>query len=169
MKEQYEEIQEMMKEVNIQSRFNKAILIITEFLVREKGQVKFLIVENATNNYREFLKIGQPFQISLEGCDNTIYGNQYINMLSRVWHDEVHLNNKYNFTYYSETEVCRKQTIEIAKWLSNKDEYLEYLLDIVDILEIEIIEQYKHYITTGMYVENQYEFTFNKYKERTMK
>ena len=159
----------MIKEENIQLRFNKAVLIITEFLVKKKGQIPFLIVENATNNYREFFKIGRPFKVSLEGCDNTIYGNQYINLLSRIWHDEVHLNNNYNFSYYGETETCRKQVVEIAKWLSNKDEYLEYILDIVDILEIEIIEQYKHYATTGMYVENQYEFTFNKYKERTTK
>jgi hypothetical protein len=71
-------------------QWNQAIEDLTLGIIELTRDIKFKISDKTTNNYNTFL--AEPsLTISREGCYKTIYGNPYVNILARAWHDTLHL------------------------------------------------------------------------------
>ena len=139
-------------------RFEKAIENLTRVVVVATKHIdNFEIKEKTTNNFKEFMKQGYPLQISSEGCDNTIYGNRYINQLARVWHGYYHLEQAIDFSLQSEIDVFEHQKqdiINVIQRYSTREE----IADAIELLRIDIVEQAKYYDTNHKFLDNQYNF-----------
>jgi len=152
--------------MNTKELFDEAIFILSSFILETTKDTNWYLVDTATNNYTKFMEQGMPFHISREGCKNTIYGNEMVNILSRVWHDRTHFENKFDFTIEGEFLTYNKQQIEIYNAMFIDGIPHRVRVAVTLLLDIEINEQRQYYEETGRFVENQYEFVYNKFKER---
>lgn len=152
--------------MNIIERFNNAIFLLTEFIIYRTKDIEFTIKETTTDNYKEFMKVGKPYEISLEGCTNTIYGNNYINILGRVWHDDIHYWNKLDFGFEDEKKVCVIQNKELLTWCLNSSKDKQETLDAMQIVYEDIVGQYEYYIKHNEFVPNQYKYVYNRFKRK---
>lgn len=152
--------------MNTKERFNKAVILLTEFIIHRTKNIEFYTQETTTNNYEEFLKIGQPYEISLEGCSDTIYGNQYINVLARVWHDDIHYLHGLDFGFEDEKIVCLLQSRELYYWCIDTSKDKETTQDAMRLAYEDIIGQYEYYMKHGKFVPNQYEYVYARFKKK---
>jgi hypothetical protein len=148
-------------------RFNNAIFLLTKFIIQRTNGIEFTIKETTTNNYEEFIKIGKPYEISLEGCSNTIYGNEYINVLARVWHDDIHYWHRLDFGFEDEYEVCIVQCRTLLLWCIENSKDKQTTLDAMQLIYEDIIGQYEYYIKHNEFVPNQYKYVYNRFKKKT--
>lgn len=156
-----------MNTIGIQTAFKVAVRDLTEFIVHRTQGINFVVANKTTDSFKKFKEESTRdgfITVSLEGCDNSIYGNVYINVLARVWHDEIHLKHNLNFMEFDETIVAKVQQEEVfqfikAKYGCTRAYYASKLI------WIDIYEQVVYYRNTKEFVENQYEFVFNKFKE----
>lgn len=152
--------------MNTKERFDKAVALLTEFIIHRTKNVEFYTKETTTNNYEEFVKIGQPYEISLEGCSDTIYGNQYINVLARVWHDDIHYWHGLDFSFEGEKKVCGVQEIEILNWSIENQKDRQITLDAMQLIYEDIVGQYEYYIKHNTFVPNQYKYVYARFKRK---
>ena len=152
--------------MNTIERFNNAILLLTEFIIQRTSGIEFTIKETTTNNYKEFMRVGKPYEISLEGCNNTIYGNDYINILGRVWHDDIHYWNRLDFGFEDEKKVYGIQSRELLIWSIENFRDKQETIDAMQILYEDIVGQYEYYLKHNEFVPNQYKYVYNRFKRK---
>lgn len=152
---------------NMQKIYKVAVRDLTEFIVQRTKDSKFVMNETTTNNFLKFKEDSNDnkfITVSLEGCTNTIYGNEYVNVLARVWHDEIHLKYNLDFTEFDEKVVAKVQQEEVFQFIKNKySDIRAYYAS--KLIWLDIYEQVVYYKETGQFVEHQEAFIFNKFKE----
>lgn len=152
--------------MNTIERFNNAIFLLTEFIIHRTKDIEFTLHETTTNNYEEFVKVGKPYEISLEGSTNTVYGNDCINILGRVWHDDIHYWHKLDFGFEDEKKVCVIQNKELLAWCIDSSKDKQATLDAMQIVYEDIVGQYEYYIKHNEFVPNQYKYVYNRFKRK---
>lgn len=80
---------------------------------------------------------------------NTIFATPEINHAFRAWHDLVHIQESLPFTLQGEIEVCMVQKRHVSHYCKAC-----HVQPIQRLLEIEVIEQVKHYLKTGKHVKD---------------
>ena len=145
-----------LKQIDL--RFDLAVSGITKFLAGRRNTRPFEIKESTTNSFKAFkLEVeankGKMF-VSSEGCENTIYGNSYLNILARAWHDEVHLALNLGFSLEEEFVVADRQAREVFS--STEDEQLAE--DMSKLIELDIKAQGVYYDKYKEFVPHQYNF-----------
>lgn len=148
------------------TRFNKAIMLLTEFIIHRTKFIEFVTKETTTNNYEEFVKIGKPFEISLEGISTSIYGNEYINMLGRVWHDDVHLIYGLDFGFEDEKKVSAMQELELLGWSVDNSKDRTTTMDAMQLIHEDIVGQYEYYLKNKKFVPDQYKYVYARFKKK---
>lgn len=78
-------------------------------------------------------------------CEDTIYGYPEINILFRVWHDQVHFENNFDFSLLGESLTAFEQIKELPE-----DWFYEKLLILA-----EVIGQAAYYLNTGKFTDQQ--------------
>lgn len=58
---------------------------------------------------------GQPFRVSRDQCENTIYGSVTANMAFRFWHDMIHVRNSLDVTLEDELRAGRMHVDDIKR------------------------------------------------------
>lgn len=151
----------------IQKIYEVAVRDLTEFIVAKTKDSKFIMNETTTNNFDKFKEEYNEdgfITVSLEGCNNTIYGNAYVNVLARVWHDEIHLRHNLDFTGQDEIVVAKVQQDEVFQFIKKKySNTRAYYAS--KLIWIDIYEQVIYYKETKQFVEHQETFVLNKFKE----
>lgn len=144
------------------SDLSHAILAITQ-----RDNIKYTLKPNTTNNYdfmvANYHKSG-ILEVSIEGCDTSIYRSPAVNLLARVFHDRVHIQKSLDFSEEHELTIARIQRGEIFNQcklagLSNLRASRAAIL-----LYLDIAEQVKYYYKYNRFVENQYEFVMERFK-----
>lgn len=158
-----------MKTIRINS-YKQAIIDLTEFIVTNYGVEKFKVAETTTNNFLEFKaeteENGGIITVSKEGCETSIYGNVYINLLARLWHDKLHLKHNKDFSVSDEIFVADAQRDEVYRFvegLHGKDRAINASV----LIWIDIYEQIVYYEKYKKFVDNQEEFVYGKFLEYT--
>lgn len=139
----------------VELRFDRAIMGITEFLANRRNIRPFVIAEKTTNSFKEFKQEVENNNgmmiISSEGCEKTIYGNAYLNILARAWHDEIHLAHNLDFSMKDEFLVSDIQSGQ----LRNSTEDVQLGDDMATIIELDIKGQVIYYDRYKEFVDNQ--------------
>lgn len=147
--------------------FNQAVTDLTEYVICVTKDDKFVVADKTTNNYEVFkaeTKQNGYITVSSEGCETSIYGNSYINILARVWHDKIHLEFDLDFSEHGETIVANIQQLEVRQFIGAKyNEDRGYYAGL--LIWLDIYEQVIYYKETGKFVENQLEFIKNRFME----
>jgi len=127
---------------------------LNDWIVNRTNNLKFTVECGEEMSFEEFKKATKKhgyMPISGDHCDNTIFGDPYINILFRAWHDAKHLELNEDFEYMSEARVAFAQCAELPE-----DWHLER-----ELILIEVIAQAASHQKTGEFVENQRAFTIN--------
>lgn len=115
---------------------------------------------------KEMYKRYGLLEIDESNSGQTIYSSSEYNIKFRAWHDYVHITNNFPFTYEGEEATKRIQQAHVnffgRKFGLNAGQQWAACL----LLDIEITDQLEYYIKHGTHVEDQYEFTVNRLKER---
>lgn len=129
---------------------------LNDFIIeRTKGinYVTFIDLEEVDfNTFKEQTKSLGYMLISENFCENTIFGDKYINIAFRVWHDSIHLELNEDFSPMSECRVAFKQAAELPE-----DWYFERNLILTEVMA-QVAYNDKN---NGAFPENQREFTIN--------
>lgn len=142
-------------------QWNQAIEDLTLGIIELTRDIKFKISDKTTNNYNTFL--AEPsLTISREGCYKTIYGNPYVNILARAWHDTLHISKHKSFSLEDELAIAKLQkgTLFNTLVLNGIPTDRAELASI--ILFIDIYEQALYYDKTKNFVGNQLDFVKSK-------
>jgi len=137
--------------------FNQAVEDLTFGIITVSLGIAFILVDKSTNNYQEF-KQTKPMQISREGADTSIYGNRYINLLARAWHDHLHLRHHKSFSEEDELFIARQQRGIMFNTLVLNGIPKERARQAADLIFADIYEQVKYYYKHNEYVPDQISF-----------
>ena len=144
------------------SDLSHAILAITQ-----RDNIKYTLKPHTTNNFdlmvANYHKSG-ILEVSIEGCDTSIYKSPAVNLLARVFHDRVHIQKSLDFSEEHELKIAKIQRGEIFNQcklagLSNLRASRAAIL-----LYIDIAEQVKYYYKYNKFVEDQYTFVIERFK-----
>ena len=144
------------------SDLSHAILAITQ-----RDNIKYTLKPHTTNNYGlmvdNYNKSG-ILEVSIEGCDTSIYKSPAVNLLARVFHDRVHIQKSLDFSEEHELKIAKIQRGEIFNQcklagLSNLRASRAAIL-----LYIDIADQVKYFYKYNKFVENQYTFVIERFK-----
>jgi hypothetical protein len=102
----------------------------------------------------EILKYkGKSMPISSLFCENSIYGKPEINVMSRAWHDHIHLSNNFGFDLNGEVKTAFKQASELpSDWHYERN-----------LILIEVIAQVQYALENDSFVEDQRDFTIKTF------
>lgn len=158
-----------MKTIRTDS-YKLAIRDLTEFITKHYGSECFKVADITTNNFSEFKAETKEnddiITVSLEGCETSIYGNIYINLLARLWHDKLHLKHNKDFSLYDEIYIADMQRDEVYNYIKikyNEDRALNASV----LIWVDIYEQIVYYETNKKFVDNQEQFVYDKFLEYT--
>lgn len=146
-----------MTSVEFENKWNQAIEDLTFGIIQVSKNIKFKIADKTTNNYTKFSQ-EKELVISREGCTTSIYGNAYVNILARAWHDTLHIRHHKSFGLEDETLIAKIQrgqmynTLVLNKIPKDRAELAS------TILFIDIYEQVKYYYENNKFVDNQVHF-----------
>lgn len=150
--------------------YKLAIRDLTEFIVAHYGSECFKVADTTTNSFSEFKAETKANEgiitVSLEGCETSIYGNIYINLLARLWHDRLHLKHNKDFSLYDEIYIADIQRDEVYNYIKlryNEDRALNASV----LIWVDIYEQIVYYETNKKFVVNQEQFVYGKFLEYT--
>ena len=144
------------------SDLSHAILTITQ-----RDNIKYTLKPNTTNNFDlmvdSYNKSG-ILEVSIEGCDTSIYRSPAVNLLARVFHDRIHIQKSLDFSEEHELKIARIQRGEIFNQcklagLSNLRASRAAIL-----LYLDIAEQVKYFYKYNKFVEDQYTFVIERFK-----
>lgn len=144
------------------SDLSHVILAITQ-----RDNIKYTLKPHTTNNFDlmidNYNKSG-ILEVSIEGCDNSIYRSPAVNILARVFRDRVHIQKSLDFSEEHELKIAKIQRGEIFNQcklmgLSNLRASRAAIL-----LYLDIAEQVKYYYKYNRFVEDQYEFVMERFK-----
>lgn len=144
------------------SDLSHAILAITQ-----RDNIKYTLKSHTTNNYDTMIdnyNKSKILEVSIEGCDTSIYKSPAVNLLARVFHDSVHIQKSLNFSEEHELKVAKLQRGSIFNQckllgLSNIRASRAAIL-----LYLDIAEQVRYYYKYNKFVDNQYEFVMERFK-----
>lgn len=144
------------------SDLSHAILAITQ-----RDSIEYTIKPSTTNNYDlmvENYNKSKVLEVSIEGCDTSIYRSPAVNILARVFHDRIHIQKSLDFSEEHELTIAKIQRGEIFNQcklmgLSNLRASRAAIL-----LYLDIAEQVKYYYRHNKFVGNQYEFVMERFK-----
>lgn len=144
------------------SDLSHAILAITQ-----RDNIKYTLKPHTTNNFdlmiANYNKSG-ILEVSIEGCDTSIYKSPAVNLLARVFHDRVHIQKSLDFSEEHELKIAKIQRGEIfnqckLSGLSNLRASRAAIL-----LYIDIADQVKYFYKYNKFVEDQYTFVIERFK-----
>lgn len=147
--------------------FKQAVQDLTQAVCSLYGGIVFDVQPKTPNNYeklKEQFKTHGYISISNEGCDNTIYGNSFVNILARVWHDRWHLTLDLDFSLDNERKVAIKQYEECYMYLLGRIGRYRALKASM-LLFIDIVAQAEYYELFEEYVDNQLQFVSNLFDD----
>lgn len=84
----------------------------------------------------------------------TIFGSPEVNFAFRAWHDAIHVLGNHAFTLEGELEVAEVQ----KAWLRSHYPNHPNLSRWVRLIDIEVVEQSKHFAAYGAFPEDQRAF-----------
>lgn len=158
-----------MKTIRTNS-YKLAIRDLTEFIVTHYGSECFKMADTTTNSFSEFKAETKAnngiITVSLEGCETSIYGNVYINLLARLWHDKLHLKHNKDFSLYDEIYIADIQRDEVYNYIKlryNEDRALNASV----LIWVDIYEQIVYYELNKKFVDNQEQFVYDRFLEYT--
>lgn len=158
-----------MKTIRTNS-YKLAIRDLTEFIVTHYGSECFKMADTTTNSFSEFKAETKAnngiITVSLEGCETSIYGNVYINLLARLWHDKLHLKHNKDFSLYDEIYIADIQRDEVYNYIKlryNEDRALNASV----LIWVDIYEQIVYYELNKKFVDNQEQFVCDRFLEYT--
>jgi len=144
--------------------FEQAIQDLTVAVKIFTRYESFKVADTTTDKFSEFMeeveKDDGNITVTLQGNDNTIYGDKLVNLLARVWHDRIHYRYKLDFSLASEIAVAEIQ----------KKDAISYLLPIVGkkraenagrLIYLDIVAQGTYYYKHKEFVEHQKSFIMN--------
>jgi len=141
----------------IDGTFNRAVIAVTNHLM----PCGFDVAETAPSTLGELTEhmntTGRMLVYS-GASENTIFGDKEVNWAFRAWHDWHHYHEQLPFTLKGEIMVCARQKEDLFRQFGYINPKWE------DLLDIEITEQVKEYVKTGVFVEDQVKFTVDKLK-----
>lgn len=107
--------------------------------------------EHAPNTYENLAALcpGRHMVVYSGGSDKTIWSSPEVNYAFRAWHDYIHVQFKLPFTLEGETAAARIQSRSLSGLAKR-------------LIEIEVIDQAKHFLATGEFVADQRAFTIKK-------
>lgn len=158
-----------MKTVRTES-YKLAIRDLTEFIVNNYSRLKFKVSDKTTNNFDGFKseteRNGGIITVSLEGCETSIYGNMYINLLARLWHDKLHLKYNKDFSVAHEVFIADLQRDAVYSSVESKYGH-DRAINASVLIWIDIYEQIMYYNKYLQFVDNQEQFVYDKFLEYT--
>jgi hypothetical protein len=95
-----------------------------------------------------------------------MYGNEYINTLGRVWHDDVHYWHKLSFEFEDEKKACLVQEKELLAWCMDNFKNSIETLDAMQLIYEDIVGQYEYYLKKKEFVKDQYKYVYNRFKKK---
>lgn len=146
-----------MTSIEFEAKWNQAIEDLTFGIIHLSKDIKFTIADTTTNNYSKFSQ-EKELVISREGCATSIYGNVYINILARAWHDTLHIKHHKGFTIEDETLIAKIQRNTMFNTLVLNAIPKDRAEIASTILFIDIYEQVKFYYENNKFVDSQIEF-----------
>ncbi len=127
--------------------------------------IKFEIEDKTTNNYKKMVNdyaVSRILSVSREGADTSIYGNRYVNILARVFHDYIHITRYLDFSKEEERSVAKIQKGMVFNYLAMQDVPYDRAKVASTIIYKDVIEQVEYFYENNKFVENQLEFMMNK-------
>ena len=144
------------------SDLSHAILAITQLV-----NIKYTLKPHTTNNFSIMVDNYHKtniLDVSIEGCDSSIYKSPAVNILARVSHDTIHIQKSLDFSEEHELKVAKLQRGAIFNQcklagLSNLRASRAAIL-----LYLDIADQVKYYYKYNKFVEDQYSFVIERFK-----
>lgn len=131
---------------------NRSIInFINNTILSQASKLKYIVKDLAPNNERDLFN-EKTLVIWSGESDNTIYQDANVNQAFRALHDALHLNTRLNFSHDAEIELGRIQASQYDSQLMQ------------DLVYCEVSLQAKYHKETGLFVQDQYNFTMNRLK-----
>jgi hypothetical protein len=154
---------DLVKHVN----FRQAVSDLKECINEFTKHSKYVVACKTTNNFSKFkadtLEKGY-IVVSREGCANTIYGSEEMNIKARVWHDEIHLATNLNFSKEAELKVSKIQEAFVYAYVSyhHGEERAE---EARRLIGLDIAGQSLYYAKHKEFLDDQFAFIYKTYTE----
>lgn len=144
------------------SDLSHAILAITQ-----RDNIEYTLKPHTTNNYALMVANYHNtgiLEVSIEGCDTSIYRSPAVNLLARVFHDRVHIQKSLDFSEEHELRIAKIQRGEIFNQcklmgLSNIRASRAAIL-----LYLDIADQVSYFYKYNKFVEDQYTFVMERFR-----
>lgn len=144
------------------SDLSHAILAITQ-----RDNIEYTLKPHTTNNYSLMVANYHNtgiLEVSIEGCDTSIYRSPAVNLLARVFHDRVHIQKSLDFSEEHELRIAKVQRGEIFNQcklmgLSNIRASRAAIL-----LYLDIADQVSYFYKYNKFVEDQYTFVMERFR-----
>lgn len=144
------------------SDLSHAILAITQ-----RDNIEYTLKPHTTNNYALMVANYHNtgiLEVSIEGCDTSIYRSPAVNLLARVFHDRVHIQKSLDFSEEHELRIAKVQRGEIFNQcklmgLSNIRASRAAIL-----LYLDIADQVSYFYKYNKFVEDQYTFVMERFR-----
>lgn len=144
------------------SDLSHAILAITQ-----RDNIEYTLKPHTTNNYSLMVANYHNtgiLEVSIEGCDTSIYRSPAVNLLARVFHDRVHIQKSLDFSEEHELRIAKFQRGEIFNQcklmgLSNIRASRAAIL-----LYLDIADQVSYFYKYNKFVEDQYTFVIERFR-----
>lgn len=126
------------------------ITVFNNLILLEASKLSYTVKDVAPSTENELFST-TGLVVWSGASDNTIFGDARVNWAFRALHDALHLKTGIGFDPLMEVELGRIQASKYTGLLA-------------DLVYCEVAEQAKHYLTTGVFVQDQVAFTLNYLK-----
>lgn len=130
---------------------SEAIKYINQVILKQASKVSYSIADIAPDTEKSLFNVSSLVVWS-GASDNTIFQDASVNWAFRALHDALHLKTGLGFSHAEEIELGRIQASQFDSTL------------LQDLVYCEISLQAKYHLETGLFVQDQVEFTVNKIK-----
>lgn len=133
--------------------------------------ITFKIEDTTTNSHTEMVEDynkTKVLTVSRDGCDTSIYGNAYINILARVWHDHIHLTRHKSFNTEDELFVAKLQRGKVYNTLAQAGISADRCEAAARLIFIDIYDQVKYYEEHKQFVPDQKKFVSDIFLKQTV-
>lgn len=127
------------------------------FIFTETDDFDSKDIKGTLQRYTEYFKTTGKIKIWTGSSENTIFGSEKINHYYRAWHDHTHITYGREFTLAGEIFTAITQCSMLPDdWLFEKN-----------LIFVDIVAQYLHYIFQKNYVKDQRKFVVDFLKNPT--
>lgn len=145
----------------IDSEFNAIVLHLVRLHVPKGYRLTSENMDSFEQMKRMFQESGF-ITVNTGFSDNTIFGSASVNWAFRAWHDSCHLALNADFSPEGERQAAALQQKQLVAAFPTHPK-LKYFIDLIDI---EVNGQLAHYLNTGQFPADQFQFTLNELKKR---